>query len=698
MGGTLSTVMALCGYDVNCICYSSYLSERDQKDFEGVFEKFGVKDNIVYSNINDMCRTLINEQGDIKGMVNSYIRGELAASTGNQKQRRKRVLLIDEVDVFFGIDFFGDTFNPATRIQNEHTFNLMRFIWKNPDTTVAEVTKTPYYEELVKQFGQWESLLKGEISKMLLDVKNWQKENPMPIKDKIAYAINGNTSFTTAFGYCTPFAYFHYHDKGEISIESLKEHVGVHVVYGIFSFAEIPKQFDVVMGVSGTLAELTTAEKEILSTYNIKQVNLSASMYGDSRLKFAPASDVSVFKPYSEWMLKVTQSAKDQLNADRSVIVIFKTTQILEDYMKRYQSQFSADSFQVLTETSDFKTNIIRRASNSGMLTLVARSFGRGSDFACNDERTRAAGGVHVIQTFISESAAEEIQIMGRSARQGDPGSYEMILEEEELINEGLTEAQINNARATKTMHNLLRDTRDKKHEEVVRGLIEGEQMAAKEHARTMGLHAMLSSYDPANNDQIQKLITDFNGCGQTINAFHFYFVLDDSGSMAHSWKDLIAAVKAFIQRRKDMCAKAGCSPDDRITIINYSSDAKLMCSNEVMEVTTADKTQFRNGGTNFKAGLKMAHTQMSSNGDNHKPVLVFMSDGGCNNGNHEIQIIARDYSPDIFIFGFSKHCARDKLKTMAIISGGEYYEGTDAAELKAVFEEVSTKVSSVSF
>jgi len=35
---------------------------------------------------------------------------------------------------------------------------------------------------------------------------------------------------------------------------------------------------------------------------------------------------------------------------------------------------------------------------------------------------------VHVIQTFLSEELSEEIQIKGRAARQGQDGSYSMVL------------------------------------------------------------------------------------------------------------------------------------------------------------------------------------------------------------------------------------------------------------------------------
>ena len=49
--GVLSIVLAMQGYNVNCICYSEYLSKRDYQSFLPIFQEFGVDDKITYSTI-----------------------------------------------------------------------------------------------------------------------------------------------------------------------------------------------------------------------------------------------------------------------------------------------------------------------------------------------------------------------------------------------------------------------------------------------------------------------------------------------------------------------------------------------------------------------------------------------------------------------------------------------------------------------
>ena len=92
---------------------------------------------------------------------------------------------------------------------------------------------------------------------------------------------------------------------------------------------------------------------------------------------------------------------------------------------------------QIITEeissSPKEKDMLVKRATTSGQITLLTSAFGRGTDFVCNDHNVISSGGVHVIQTFFSEELSEEIQIMGRTARQGKDGSYNLVLLEDDL-------------------------------------------------------------------------------------------------------------------------------------------------------------------------------------------------------------------------------------------------------------------------
>jgi len=45
----------------------------------------------------------------------------------------------------------------------------------------------------------------------------------------------------------------------------------------------------------------------------------------------------------------------------------------------------------------------VKKATQKGAVTLLTRIFGRGLDFVCRDDKINECGGIHVIQTFLSE-------------------------------------------------------------------------------------------------------------------------------------------------------------------------------------------------------------------------------------------------------------------------------------------------------
>ena len=57
----------------------------------------------------------------------------------------------------------------------------------------------------------------------------------------------------------------------------------------------------------------------------------------------------------------------------------------------------------------------------------MTSSFGRGTDFSSLNEGDDYEG-MHVIQAFLSVDHSEEVQIQGRTARQGAKGSYKLMI------------------------------------------------------------------------------------------------------------------------------------------------------------------------------------------------------------------------------------------------------------------------------
>jgi hypothetical protein len=66
-----------------------------------------VQENIKYGTFNEACEAYLNKEGDIRDLYLSKILKGMPSAQRIAKNEKPRVLMIDEVDVFFSKDFYG---------------------------------------------------------------------------------------------------------------------------------------------------------------------------------------------------------------------------------------------------------------------------------------------------------------------------------------------------------------------------------------------------------------------------------------------------------------------------------------------------------------------------------------------------------------------------------------------------------------
>ncbi len=82
----------------------------------------------------------------------------------------------------------------------------------------------------------------------------------------------------------------------------------------------------------------------------------------------------------------------------------------------------------------EIEADIVAEAGKPGKVTIATNMAGRGTDIHLEPE-VRDNGGLHVMATEMHTSARIDRQLLGRAARQGDPGSYQFFLSlEDELL------------------------------------------------------------------------------------------------------------------------------------------------------------------------------------------------------------------------------------------------------------------------
>jgi len=639
--GGLSCVLALLGYEVSCASYSKHLSKRDYEAFKPLFEEFGVELLIKYSTLSDLAEHVINSNGDIRDLVKQRILScPVLFQIKPSYASSKRILIIDEVDVFFSEDFYGVTHNPVAPFASEATKAIIEHIWiyKGTKPTLKNIQELPAYKELLATFiPEAKGLIDNEIRFMLLDVQDFSNP-PYVVVDSedggklIGYKSLDSVDTRLKHRYKTAFAYLHEVQRYPGLKHNLASNLEFHFPCGSFSYAEIPRMFACIMGVTGTLTSLSDAENDVINkNYNISKRTIMPSIYGKSKLKFFFHDvDVVVELDLDRYYQLILKDIMEEREKGRAVLVFFESEGSLNDFLSSgYGGQLL--DVNVVTEKTENIPFYVSKATNSKEVTLFPKVFGRGLDFVSRDRTVNSNGGVHVIQTFFSDYKSEEVQIMGRTARQAKEGSFRLIIFQESLLKYGLSKEELAKIYPSATFYkDVLQTKRNERILAHVSKLQEAEKKAKRVHNEAMQFVKDLHDRSVPNKNIVDKMM-DFQKPRMLSNSVntaptHIIFCLDESGSMSNDWPSVIDSFKEFLQIREDLGAF-----DDLVSVVQFSNSARVTMEGmplaEAMQHT--DALKFRGGGTLFVPALTKTSALLALY-PSYDAVVVFMTDGEC--------------------------------------------------------------------
>ena len=237
-------------------------------------------------------------------------------------------------------------------------------------------TESIEYKECCKRFSNWDSLIRESCKDMLADLVSFETHDYVAKDDKIGYKEQDNVVFDTSYGYKTLFAYFLENEKGTISEESLKNHISMLIRLGSFSYAEIPKKFYSILGVTGTLEQLSEQEKNIIeNVYNIKFKTFIPSCYGKKYIDFFQNLKENVLIETEENHYKIiAQEISHKIlgqnsGTKRAVFVVMESKNELKKFLNSVEFLPYKNEASILTEEASVqeKNNIINNATFSGL-------------------------------------------------------------------------------------------------------------------------------------------------------------------------------------------------------------------------------------------------------------------------------------------------------------------------------------------
>eukprot|EP01084_Bolivina_argentea_P258927 436713_1 len=592
-----SAILALLGFNVNCVCYSKYLSQRDYKAFEPLFISLGIQDHIVYGTFNELCENIINENGNIRDMVHDLI---LPLNNGDDNNdddsvkgdnNRANVLLIDEVDVFFNKQFYGQFYTPGAVLKHECIKNITDYIWNHYEDNgyksmleLRVMKETDEYKECMKIFTEeWRDIIDEQVKCMLADINTFDSPKYVVRNDKIGYKEGDQISYTATVGYKTLFAYYyeHYVHHNVISEQSLNNMIAIYLKCGTLSYAEIPKRFNIIMGVTGTLRHLSKPElKTMDENYGLKIHTFMPSLFGENKNKFNKQQDITIstIERFDEKLKnEIFKRLKDH-SSPRCVFVFFEDTRKLMSFYETFQHFHDSDKIRILTEQLTFeeKESAVLRAPQSNTVALLTKSFGRGTDFKVMDDLVLNNGGPHVIQTFVSLEKSEETQIKGRTARQGGDGSYSLLLIDEELEKFDITKEEIKTAIDDAKLYDLIDNKRRIEFAKEYTQTSNRIQTALEIHQNG---EAFLNALHTNNVSKIKQDLVSYNLGPSAPNTMKVAICVDATGSMGSLLDKTKEKIRLMFKRIREILKDNDMDPNSFeiqfIAYRNYNAPAE---------------------------------------------------------------------------------------------------------------------------
>jgi hypothetical protein len=259
--GGLSALLGLLGYEIFCASYSKHLSKRDHEEFLPLFEALGIDTCIHYSTLSELAEKVINRNGDVRELAKNHISSDVSnfQFQNNPSLDSKKILLIDEVDVFFSESFFGATYNLGGSFSSPETRYILTEIYNRSGAiTIDDIREFPEYKTLVSSFcPEARRLIDQNISLMIQDVPHYASPRYEIVtlsngSKKIGYKDQDSVSCHTSYGYRTAFAYLHELQQHPTLAEHLDRALCLRLKCGKFSYAEIARNsFCCIMGVTG---------------------------------------------------------------------------------------------------------------------------------------------------------------------------------------------------------------------------------------------------------------------------------------------------------------------------------------------------------------------------------------------------------------------------------------------------------------
>ena len=446
-GKTLTATMpvylnALTGKGAMLITTNNYLAKRDAEEMGQVYRFLGLTIGVPFT--DDPKEELTPEKkkkiyaSDIIYTTNNnlgfdYLHDNLAANEEGKFLRPFDYVIIDEID-----DILLDSAQTpliiagAPRVQSNH-YGII-------DTLVTTLVEGEDYIFKEEKDEVWLTTKGAKAAESFLGIDHFYKEEHAVFARHLAYAIRAHKLYTKDKDYVIRGNEMVLVDKGTGRLMEMtklqgglhqaieaKEHVKLSPetrAMASITYQSLFKMFNKISGMTGTGK---VAEKEFIETYNMSVVRIPTNR---PRQRIDYPDNLYVTLP--EKVYASLEYIKEYHAKGNPLLVFVGSVEMSQLYSSLLLREGIAHNV-LNANNAAREAQIISESGQMGAVTVATSMAGRGTDIKLG-KGVAELGGLIVIGTERMESQRIDLQIRGRSGRQGDPGMSKFFVSLEDDV------------------------------------------------------------------------------------------------------------------------------------------------------------------------------------------------------------------------------------------------------------------------
>lgn len=454
-GKTITAIMpafyyGLSGLGCHVVTVNDYLAQRDFESLRAVYESLGISVGVITADQSpeervDMYRRDVT-YGTAKEFGFDFLRdrmkdvepgGDDLARSAAKTQRPLHAVVIDEIDSVL-LDEARTPLIIGILDKAEAEQSADRYYWAAQAACQFSEGEDYYFNEDKNKV----ELLPSGFQRMgqLTQTSATRAVSNLELKEHIERAISVQRNYHLDKNYAI--------DDGKIVIideftgrpaegrqwqagihQSIEAKEGLDISPKTQSAASVTVQhyFRLYENRCGMTGTGLPAKKEFQKVYGLK-----TTVIPTNRPVIRKKYPTRVFSNSTAKFNAIVKEVREIIDKGRSVLVGTRSVETSE-IISRLLDQAVIDHSVLNARHTAKEADIISRAGQPGAVTVATNMAGRGTDIHLHDD-VKKAGGLHVILTEIHESQRIDLQLIGRSSRQGDPGSYRTFVSMEDEV------------------------------------------------------------------------------------------------------------------------------------------------------------------------------------------------------------------------------------------------------------------------